>query len=219
VQRTYSDQELLSAKVLQLCIDRFVDTDGESDGTKYDYSSVCPHCGVGRKAIGPLSLRSMLGVRFDGIASTLSKDEVLISEALVRVLAELKISGAEYREVCFIGESSSASSGVRHLVVNSRAVSIDETTCFGIDPFDRDEIGEYRCPLGHIAGLNLLSPLCVSLADWDHCDWLRTTQSVGVRRGPLVPSPLWLISQRLYKLLRGYPLPRCRFEVASVVSA
>lgn len=95
------------------------------------------------------------------------------------------------------------------LVITSSPVSIVAPTVAGGNPFDTDREGRYRCPLGHVSGLNLLSELSLERSTWDGSDLAQTKQSIGVRRGLLVPAPLLLVSPRLRRLLmekkvRGY---------------
>jgi hypothetical protein len=93
-------------------------------------------------------------------------------------------------------------------------------TRFGVDPFDADEAGEYRCPLGHVLGLNILSELSVVREDWDGADVCATRQWTGVRSrngGAFRPHPLLLISQKLRRLLGELRAKGFDLEVAYLV--
>jgi hypothetical protein len=103
------------------------------------------------------------------------------------------------------------------LVVTSTPVQMVPPTRFGVTPFDEDLEGHYRCPLGHVSGLNLLSELWVPRAAWDESDIAKTENAVGVRRGLLVPSPLLLISPRLWQLLTDEKIKGYKAEVAHLV--
>ena len=90
-------------------------------------------------------------------------------------------------------------------------------TRFGINLFDPDENGEYRCPLGHVLGLNLLSELSVVGEDWDGADVCATKQWTGMRSrngGVFRPRPLLLISQRMRNLLAALKAKGFELEVA-----
>jgi len=102
------------------------------------------------------------------------------------------------------------------LVVTSDPVGVAAPpTQFGTEPFNYDREGVYRCPFGHIAGLNLLSEVTIKVGDWrDGGDILRTKEMVGVREGVLRPHPILLISPRLYKLLRRDKVKGFQVEVA-----
>lgn len=45
-------------------------------------------------------------------------------------------------------------------------VYVVSPTTFGIDPFDDDQLGVYRCPLGHVAGLNVISEVTIEIRGW-----------------------------------------------------
>lgn len=102
----------------------------------------------------------------------------------------------------------------RQLVVTSTPVPVAPPTRFANSPYDDDAEGRYRCPLGHTAGLNILSEVTVRRDAWDGSDVVRTREYVGSRLGLLVPRPLILISQRVYRLLRELRATGFRVEVA-----
>ena len=102
-------------------------------------------------------------------------------------------------------------------MVTSAPVPTVAPTRFGVHPFDEDPEGLYRCPSGHVSGLNLLSELWVSRAAWDGSDVARTENMVGTRRGLLVPTPLLLTSPRLWRLLRAEKVKGYKVEVAHLV--
>jgi hypothetical protein len=103
------------------------------------------------------------------------------------------------------------------LVITAPPVSMVPPTRFGVDVFDDDAAGEFRCPLGHVAGLNLLSEVSVVRSEWDGSDVFCTQQLVGTRRGVLVPRPELLISQRCWKLLREHRTTGWAVDVAHLV--
>jgi hypothetical protein len=103
------------------------------------------------------------------------------------------------------------------LVVTSPPVRMAAQTQCGIGPFDLDEKGEHRCPLGHVRGLNLLSEVYVDRASCDGSDIMRTQEMVGVRRGVLVPSPLILITPRLWQLLQDEKMKGWKADIAYLV--
>ncbi len=102
----------------------------------------------------------------------------------------------------------------RQLVFTSRPVRLIAPTQFGIDPFDPDEAGEYRCPQGHVAGLNILSEATVERDSWDGSDLVRSEQFIGYRGGVIVPEPLLFGSPRFRRLYRDHRLKGLKFEVA-----
>jgi hypothetical protein len=103
------------------------------------------------------------------------------------------------------------------LIVTSKPVRIASPTRFGIDPFDEDSKGQFRCPRGHVKGLNVLSELSISGNTWGGSDVAQTEEFVGERRGLLVPTRMLMISPRLYKLLRTESIKGYEVEVAHLV--
>jgi hypothetical protein len=100
------------------------------------------------------------------------------------------------------------------LIIKSPPVPTSPPTRFGAEPFDEDPEGRFRCPKGHVAGLNLLSELTVARVGWDGSDLAATREMVGIRRGLLRPAPLLLISPRLWRLLRENNINGYKVEVA-----
>lgn len=107
---------------------------------------------------------------------------------------------------------------VYQLMIHSR-VDVTAPTRFGIDPFDEDAAGEYRCPECGLAGLNVLSELFVARDSWDGSDFAVTRQLVGSRSGLLVPAPLVVVSPRVRELFVEHRLNGARWEVAHLLPA
>ena len=103
------------------------------------------------------------------------------------------------------------------LVVTS-SVNINPATRTGIHPFDEDEINEYRCRNGHTIGLAILAELVIDKDSWDGSDIAATKQLFGVNRGLLRTSPLLVISQRLYRLMREAACKGFTVEVVHLVA-
>jgi len=100
------------------------------------------------------------------------------------------------------------------LLITSEPVPVLPPTKFGLDPFDEDPTGSYRCPFGHIAGLNLLSEVTFSRGQWDGSDLARTKEMVGLRGGVVRPHPILLASPKLRQLFLDHPVRGAEFEVA-----
>jgi hypothetical protein len=92
-------------------------------------------------------------------------------------------------------------------------------TRFGINPFDEDSEGQYRCPLGHTSGLNLLSEVHVSRDAWDGSDVTLTENLVGHHPPDslIYPEALLLVSARFWRLLTEHKMKRFTWEVAHLV--
>jgi hypothetical protein len=100
------------------------------------------------------------------------------------------------------------------LLITSEPVPVLPSTKFGLDPFDEDPAGSYRCPFGHIAGLNLLSEVTISRGQWDGSDFARTKEMVGLRGGVVRPHPILLVSPRLRQLFLDHSVRGAKFEIA-----
>lgn len=98
------------------------------------------------------------------------------------------------------------------LVVTSRPVRTVAPTRFGEGLFSEEN--RYRCPRGHVVGLNLLSEVFAERSDWDGSDIICTKELVGARRGVLVPAPMVLISPRFRKVLVDHKIKGWKTDVA-----
>jgi hypothetical protein len=225
--RRYSREELLTADLLRLSIPRVFEPAGEECGTTYDYGKACAICGAGRVQVSPLilDLRRLQPGRDIETRTVPNKDlartianEIIVSSRLAELLKDAKISGVDLMPVFQMGQPT-ASEDWRQLVITGHPVEAVAPTAFGIDPFDLDEEGRYRCPLGHVAGLNLVSELTISAATWGGTDVATTRQQVGTRQGLLVPGPLIVVSPRVWQLLESNKVRGCVVEVAQVAPA
>lgn len=100
------------------------------------------------------------------------------------------------------------------LLASSSRASITPPTLTGIDPFDPDVEGEYKCPRGHTIGLNLLSEISIRADSWDGSDVVLTQEYVGKRAGLLRPLQQLLISQRLLTAMTLHGVKGFGVEVA-----
>lgn len=223
--RRYTPAELEAAEVLRLDIHAVFEPAGEDCGTVYDESTACAQCGVGRTQVSELTLNlrgisagwdvhTRPGPQAKDIARTIA-DEIVVSDRLATLFREHQVSGVELRRVRHYRTPRTPLPAWYQPVVTSAPVRAVAPTSFGINPFDEDAAGLYRCPLGHVAGLNLLSELTIRGSDWDGADIVATAEAVGHRGGGLlVPSPLLLVSPRLYRLFHDERVKGARVEVA-----
>ncbi|HSP78642.1 MAG TPA: hypothetical protein VLQ93_08945, partial [Myxococcaceae bacterium] len=211
ISRRYTEKELQSAEVLQLVPRAFFEPVGEMCGTEYDESGACPHCGVGFIQKTDLFLDARrIPKKKDLVISIAS--EILVSSRLVEAFQARGITGASFQPVRH--KTGRLLEEWRQLVITSPPVDIVPPTLIGSSPFDLDERGRFRCPLGHVLGLHRLSELWLSPAGNPGTDWMRTRQHLGWHQGVLRPHPELLISPRLYRLLRELKATRFDVEVA-----
>jgi hypothetical protein len=116
------------------------------------------------------------------------------------------------------GRLSSGLAAWHQLQITAPPVPVVAPTRFGADNFDEDPLGEHRCPLGHVAGLNLLSELHLPTEDLPQTDFAITQQLVGDRRGLLRPAPLLLVSQRARNVLVAHRIKGYGLEVVHLVA-
>lgn len=234
ITRTYSPQELDAAVLLHLVITSTFEPAGEECGTTYDESVACHYretetfpvsipggrsvdlieqrCGAGRKQSSDLRLDLRRVPRSKDIARTIA-DEWVISDRFAALLEGIRATGFEARPV-FQRSQHEPSRTWHQLTITAPSVDIVPPTLAGVRPSDLDSEGTYRCPLGHVIGLNLLSELTVSRRDRPKTDFAITRQYIGVRRGLLAPAPLIVVSQRVREVIERNHIKGCRLEVA-----
>jgi hypothetical protein len=219
LRRTYTKKELAVAELFQLRLRSAFEPEGEVCGTRYDDAVACPHCGAGARQLNELMLDPSTLPRGKDITRTIAYSELIVSARLVEALREHGMTGARFLPVLRKGGRGVIDSWYQ-LEVTSRPVGVAPMTRFGIDPFDLDEPGEYRCPRGHVAGLNILSELSVRREEWDGSDVCAARQFIGYRSdngGAFRPYPLLLISQKLRRLLGELKAKGFELEVAHLV--
>ncbi|HZH78440.1 MAG TPA: hypothetical protein VEY88_20595 [Archangium sp.] len=210
ISRHYTPEEVRAAEVFHLRLRSVFEPCGEMCGTEYDESSACRQCGAGSRQATDLQLepesipRRQLSVSIAG--------EIVISSRLVRAFQTHGITGAAFLPVR--DPAGQVLEDWHQLVVTSSPVDLVPPSLTGMGPFDVDAKGRYRCPQGHVLGLNLLSEAWVKKEGHDGSDLIRTRQLIGARMGVLHPHPLLLISPKLFQLLRELKLGRLTAEVA-----
>ena len=200
-KRAYSEGELEAAELLLLVVTACFEPTGEECGTGYDDALRCKYCGAGRRQTTPLILRTSRIPKGKDISRTLA-DEVVVSDRLALALESAGISGATLEPVQPMAHARTSSKW-HQLTPTSCSVTIVSPTRIGNGPFDGDAEGLYRCPLGHSAGLNLLSEVSVRRADLDGADLLGTRQFVGWPGGVFTAHPLLLMSAKFLAVLRA----------------
>ena len=211
--RKYSKRELEAAALFQLKVTSTFEPAGEECGTIYDESTACPRCGAGAKQTTPLFLPEKRIPKNKDVCRTIA-GEIVVSRRFAELFARHGITGAELLPVRSKGPSSAESKEWFQLAVQAPEAEISAPTRVGIDPFDDDDKGECRCPLGDLIGLNLLSEITITSASRGSADIIRTRQFIGTRRGLLRPEQLILISPKLAKLIESEKLKGCGIEVA-----
>jgi len=223
VQRSYSRAELDQAELIHLIPTGAFEPAGEECGTTYDESGACPHCGADRVQTSPLSLdlrryqpehdiHTTTLRRGRDIARSIA-DEIVVSDQLADWLSADGATGFDLLPVRKCGRDIPILEWFQLKVTSARVDAVPPTS-FGKNPFDLDEAGEYRCPLGHVAGLNVVSELTIEQRAGQRADMVATRQLSGLRQGLLVPAPSLLISPALFRLMQAKRIKGARYEVA-----
>lgn len=216
LRRRYSKAELEAATLFHLKVTSMFEPAGEECGTKYDETTACPRCGAGAKQSTPLYLPEKRIPKSKDVSRTIA-GEIVVSRQVGELFARHGITGAELLPIRSKGASSVESKDWFQLIVQNSEAEVIAPTRVGIDPFDDDEKGECRCPLGDLIGLNLLSEVSIKSASRDDVDIISTRQFVGTRRGLLRPERIILVSPKLRRLIESEKLRGLEVEVAHLV--
>lgn len=213
ILRRYNRAELEAASLFHLKIISTFEPAGEECGTKYDPSTACPRCGAGARQVTPLFLNLKAIPKSKDVSRTIA-GEILVSRRVFELFARHAITGAELSPVRSNQSSSAESKDWFQLTVPKANAEIVAPTRVGIDPFDADDKGEYRCPLGDLIGLNLLSEVSIKSTSRGDADIICSQQFVGVRRGLLRPEQIILVSPKVRRLIEYEKLKGVEIEVA-----
>jgi hypothetical protein len=213
ITRKYTKEELASAQLFLLTITACFEPPGVDYGTQYDESAACLICGAGRKPIGPLILSISTIPRGRDMAFTIADDEWIVSERFVRLAEKNRLTGMRFDPVRG-PRKGNAETGWYRFGALSRPLPFHEDTHFGISPYEDDTKGKYRCPKGHVKGLNVLSEVVVKKAGWDGSDMCVTREYVGVKGGDVRPRQFILVSPAFHRLCQKEKVKGCSFEVA-----
>jgi hypothetical protein len=214
IYRRYTKQELEAAKAFLLEVKHAFEPVGEQCGTIYDESEACRCCGVGWQQKSDLILDARKLPKRGNLAFAQTiVPEVIVSAKLVQLFQSHRLRGAEFRAVRDKRKPHIPVADWYQPLIYSTPLTIVPPTRTGNGPFDDDPEGEYRCPRGHVIGLNVLSELYVRGEDFDDWDIAYTKQYVGCRGGVVRPEQLLVISPKLWRLLTEHGLKGFSVEV------
>ena len=180
-------------------IRRHLETSGEENDTEYDGRAACIYCAAGReqKSLLRLDLRGIS--RSADLVETLG-GEVIVSSRIAELIRRHGITGVRLSSVEDTRRDRISAEWYQLVPVGGR-VEINSRTRAGIDPFDPDVEGRFRCPFGHVLGLNLLSEVWLERGSWNGDDLVVSRQMFGDLRGLLRPQPIRFMSQRFWRML------------------
>jgi hypothetical protein len=211
--RKYTKAELQNAEVLRLTIASHFEPSGEECGTIYE--TLCNQCNWGRQA-SDLILDLRRVPQHKDISETISWVEWVVSSKFVRTFTENKLTGAEFRPIFEFKNPTKQSKDWHQLRVTGKAGVLAEITRLGRDPFSPSQIS-WRCPLGHSVVTEFLSEIYLQKNAWDGSDIAITSALFGQGRNLLRPTPLIIISQRMFRVLQEAGLKGFSVAVAHLV--
>ncbi|MDB6018185.1 MAG: hypothetical protein JWR19_2674 [Pedosphaera sp.] len=216
INRCYTASDIAQARLFLLCRIATFEPAGEECGTQYDESAACSSCKSKAKQVSPLFLDWKRIPKSKDIARTIA-GEVVVSKRMVELFERHSITGAKFGPVCHRPTTSAESKEWFQLLVKPGYAEVAAPTKMGINPFDEDVTGQYRCSHGDLIGLARLSEVSISRSSYNGSDIIASRQFMGTRRGLLRPERFLLVSPKLRQLIKKEKLTGCEFEVAHFV--
>ncbi|HLK99655.1 MAG TPA: hypothetical protein VK539_03685 [Myxococcaceae bacterium] len=212
VSNHYTPKELQAAERLKVEFWPFFMPSGEECGTRYDDARACALCGAGAPQLGELRLNVGRIPKSRDLACTPGA-EFIVSSRLAKAMRARRITGFQLRPV--LSKGGRPTDAWHQLLIPSATVEASPPTLFG-GSYLTPEPDEARCPQGHVLGRRLLSPLHIARSSLQPLDWQALRGRLGSRQGLFRPYPLFIISQRLYRLLKELKVRNLNEEVAHV---
>jgi len=211
--RKYTKDELRNAEALTLNISSYFEPSGEECGTIYE--TLCKKCNLGRQ-VSDLILDLRFVPQRKDMGQTIAKVEWIVSSRFVQAFREQGLTGAEFRSVFEFKHPTRKSKDWHQLWITGKAGKLSEETTLGKDAFSPSQI-DWRCPLGHSVATDILSEIFLQRETLDGSDIAISNDLFGQGRNLLRPTPLIVISPRLYQLLCEYKIKGFSCEIARVV--
>ena len=211
--RKYAKSELQNAEVLRLTIASHFEPSGEECGTIYE--TLCNHCNWGHQ-VSDLVLDLRRVPQHKDVSETIAWVEWVVSSKFVRTFTKNKLTGAEFCPIFEFKNPTMQSKDRYQLKVTGKAGGLAEITRLGRDPFSPSQVS-WQCPLGHSVVTEFLSEIYLQRSAWDGSDIAVTEALFGQGRNLLRPTPLIIISQRMYRALHEAGLKGISVEVAHLV--
>jgi hypothetical protein len=208
--RKYTRAELKQAQVLRLTVTSHFEPCGEECGTIYE--TLCSYCNLGHQ-ISDLIVDTRRVPQHKDISETIAWVEWIVSSKFARTFSESRLTGAEFRPIFEFKNPTKQSETWRQLWVTGRAGKLANATRLGRDPFSPSQVS-WHCPVGHAVVTEFLSEIYLDKDGWDGSDITITSDLFGQGRNLLRPTPLIIISQRMYRTLEGAGLKGFSYEVA-----
>ena len=145
------------------------------------------------------------------ISETIAWVEWIVSSKFVRAFTENRLTGADFRPIFDFRNPLKPSADWHQLRVTGTVGGLAENTRLGIDPFSPSELS-WQCPLGHSIVTAFLSEVYLHRNTWDGSDIAITNALFGQGRNLLRPTPLIIVSQRMYRALERAEIKGLSYE-------
>lgn len=178
-----------------------LDRKPEDEKSIYDFSGECRYCRFGWNQTADLTFKAKSLVKTFPLFRVFGRDEWIMNEEIRITLETNNIQGVEFRPVRAINGQSEIQSWYQFIVKNRIGPCLPETY-FGFDPLYTGSKDSNACPLGHTRGLNLLSEIHLSKKQLSGLDIAMTTDYIGGIGAVQVPTPLLIVSKKVYYLLK-----------------
>ena len=214
VTRRYSHIEMESAGLFQLIImpSGYFEPAGEECGTIYDQSTACPRCSSGAVQASPLILDLSRIPKGKDISQTIA-GEVVISSKLANLLVDNGVSGMHIDSVYGHKSLDTETQDWFQLRVGNSSAEIVSPTRVGINPFDDDDDGKYRCPVCDVIGLNLISEVTIDSSGLNRTDFMESRSLIGIHKGFLRPRRVMMISSRVNNIMAREGIKGFKIEI------
>jgi hypothetical protein len=210
--RKYWHTELERAEALSLTISKYFEPCGEECGTVY--KTLCNDCNKGEQQ-SALRLDLRKAPKNTDFASTIAETEWIVSRRFAQVFKREKMTGADLGPVIEIN-SSKMSSEWFQLRITGRAGTLARQTKLGMDVFSRRG-NPWRCRRGHAIVGTLLTEVHLHKRNWEGTDFAATSILFGQGQNLVRPTPLIIISGRVYRAIRSAGLRGYSCEIARLV--
>ena len=211
--RKYTKAELRQAEVLRLNIIAHFEPSGEECGTIYE--TLCDHCNLGRQ-ISDLIVDVRRVPQHKDICESIAWIEWVVSSRFAEIFRVGKLTGAKFKPIFEFKNPTKLSQAWHQVCITGQAGKLAKATRLGKDPFSPSQVS-WKCPVGHSVVTQFLSEIHLDRNGWDGSDITVTTDLFGQGRKLLRPTPLIIVSHRMYRALEMAGLKGFSYEIARLV--
>lgn len=202
-ERIYSRGELEKAELFLITITKYAGDGYNLYGTKFVPDNKCMRCGSGEKQASDLIINTK-EMRNADIAITYNF-EIIISSRLASIFEENKLTGYSLRPIFHFADKSRPHPGFHQVIINGLLAPLLPQT-----RIKRSE-SEF-CLSCRKNGLYLDSEMYISRAQVKFSDFLKTQELFGGKRTRGIPMPEYVVSHKVYEILKRKKIKKVEFE-------